>query len=155
MNDQSKSCAGTEGFSDLYNAGGNGPSFAEVAALPNIDAATAHFYPENNTKNIPLSDIIADWSKQAQSAGKPFILEEIGYDKRAEKNRGIERNEGYRELFDIILPSSAEATAGKSEIDGLLLWNWALKKDESHGISPLDPDDAELLEMFGELAKYP
>lgn len=156
--------AGTEGFTDLYNAGGNGPSFAQVAALPNIDAATAHYYPENHTKDVSLEEIIADWSRQAQEAGKPFILEEIGYDKDPKENRGIERDEGYGELFSVlqslqteeISSHSAESDSAmrdKAKVDGLLLWNWALKKDTSHGISPLDPKDKELLEMFGEYAK--
>lgn len=145
--------AGTEGFTDLYNPGGNGPSFAQVAALPNIDAATAHFYAEHNTRDVPLADIIYDWKQQADAAGKPFILEEIGYDKRTEKNRGIGRDEGYRELFDILQKRTVLSEKGQSlpesaDVDGLLLWNWALKMDESHGISPLDPDDKELLDMF-------
>jgi len=137
--------AGTEGFTELYNAGGYGPSFEQVAALPEIDAATAHYYSEWNSKNIDLTDLIVDWANQAQIVGKPFIFEEIGFDKRSEENDGVDRSVSYENMFKFVRELNE---SDQLDVDGLLLWNWALKLDENYGISPTNPKDRDILKSI-------
>jgi hypothetical protein len=36
----------------------------------------------------------------------------------------------------------------KEGIDGVVLWNWALKEDDSFGISPLDKNDSQIIKII-------
>lgn len=129
---------GSEGFSGLYNDGKNGPLISNVGSLDSINMLTAHYYLSKDERDLPA--ILHDWTKQSKiNYKKPLILEEVGFDKNPKKNNNRTREELVSELFDY---------AKKEGVNGIVFWNWALKIDESFGISPNDPKDSQLLKII-------
>ena len=68
--------------------GWKGVDFARNLALPTVDFATVHFYPD--AWNIPrrrlawaCEHFLADRARIAHGLGKPIVLEEIGFDRGA------------------------------------------------------------------------
>lgn len=128
--------SGTEGFSPIYDSS-NGPYINEIASS-SAEMVTAHFYQGKSVQSI--DKVIEDWGKIARvNAFKPIIIEELGLDKRVKENNGRKREELLTELLKEVK---------KNEINGILLWNWALKTDNSFGISPLDTGDQELIKQI-------
>lgn len=76
---------GDEGFyarpksDDWTRNGYDGADWERLIALPNIDYATAHLYPEDWNKDLDWSlDWILEHIEGAKRVGKPFVLEEFG-----------------------------------------------------------------------------
>jgi mannan endo-1,4-beta-mannosidase len=90
-------CTGEEGYKvggafkanhGWINNGSKGVDFERNLALPHVDFATVHVYPDN--WNIPASDmawardeIVADRARISHRLGKPIVLEETGFDSSA------------------------------------------------------------------------
>lgn len=134
---------GSEGFIPAYNDGNNGPSIQESANVETNDLATAHFYLNGQKRDLPK--IVGQWYAYGKQNGKrPLVLEEVGFDKRPQFNGGINREESLKNLLQL---------AKQNKVSGVVLWNWALWKDDNFGISPLDPGDTQLLNMISDYAK--
>ncbi|OGG12581.1 hypothetical protein A3D77_04545 [Candidatus Gottesmanbacteria bacterium RIFCSPHIGHO2_02_FULL_39_11] len=133
---------GTEGFTQGYNDYNNAPSLLQIASLESIDLTSGHYYLGNDIHN-QYQIIIDQWSKEAIAKyRKPFIVGEIGFDKRLEKSGGISRENLLNQFLDY---------SYRKNLNGVILWNWALKIDESFGISPYDPKDEK---YRGIIKKY-
>lgn len=129
---------GTEGFTGIYNTGDVGPYLQSVASLAPGAIPTAHFYSQYERQ--ATSVVMEDWSNQVQkNAAKPLVIGEVGFEKKASKNGGVAREKSLQNMLDL---------AQKERVDGILLWNFALAKDTSFGISPLDPKDKAMLQII-------
>lgn len=139
--------AGSEGSLLGSNlTAGSSPFFHELAGFDYTSVTTGHLYIYNPSSfNIDqLKDTISNWSWKSDLYQKPFILEEIGFSKSLAATNGIERDILYKNLFDF---------ASVNDVDGILLWNWALKTDDNFGISPLDPGDNSLINIINDYSK--
>ncbi len=134
--------AGAEGLMPSYNDANNGPLADEVGKLASIDAITAHFYYGEKRKSI--IDTFNNWSALKKETDKPVFIEEVGFHKDAKENFNQDRDF----LIDYVLKTSQE-----KNLNGVILWNWALKTDTSYGISPLDEKDKTLREIISQYAK--
>lgn len=143
MDDNHIVSLGAEGFSDLYNQSKNGPSLSAISSIDSIGLSTAHYYIKSDKQNE--SKILEDWAKQSRDLNrKPLILEEVGFGKDPKQNNDKKREDLVKELFKNV---------EKDRINGVMFWNWALKIDDSYGISPLDPKDTELLKIIKNYSK--
>jgi hypothetical protein len=134
---------GTEGFmqDSIYTSTHAGPWFNEASDINTIAATTAHFYKNSNftlTEDFRYP-ILSQWKAMADTFNKPLILEEIGFYKNKRQNDGVTREVLFKNLFD---------EARGHGVAGIMLWNWALKTDDSFGISPLDPGDEVLIKLI-------
>lgn len=134
---------GHEGyFDDLrINPYNTGPSINQINNLNSIDVLTGHYYMGNyrSDKTNVEFEILNLWGGYANKAIKAFFVEEIGFSKKQEENEGADRYDLYNNLLK---------SAKRNDLQGIILWNWALKIDDTTGISPLDPKDKELLKLF-------
>ncbi len=139
---------GTEGFlrGSKYTTQ-DGPMFEDATNIDNIAAASAHFYKHGDkykfTNDFDFT-VLADWKTLSDIFTKPFILGEIGFFKDPAENDGVKREVLYNNLFN---------QAHRLDLPGIILWNWALKRDDSFGISPLDPGDSELIKIIRNYSK--
>jgi len=89
-------------------------------------------------------EIIDKWSDHAKEIDRAFFIEEIGFSKRSGENSGYDRLFLYEKLFE---------SAKKNDVQGVIVWNWALKIDDDFGISPLDPNDEKLIKLLNLYSK--
>lgn len=82
----------------------HGDLFDQVARLPEVDVFTAHGYES------PSADAFRNLAQIATQAGKPFVLEEVGFDDKADDAKAAK------------LAKFAEA-AFMSGLNGVGLWN--------------------------------
>lgn len=134
---------GMEGFSNSYNDYNNGPIISDVAGTNSSDVLSGHYYLGDNP-NRNYKSVMDAWTDAAFKNHRiPLIIGEVGFDKRKEKNAGVRREELLRNFLDY---------AYKRDANGVILWNWALKIDDSFGVSPLDPGDREYLDIISSYA---
>ena len=136
--------SGMEGFSTSYNDYKNGPLILDVAGIKSTDVLSGHYYlgdnPDRNYKSV-----IDNWADVSYRQNQtPFIIGEVGFDKRKEKNAGVSREILLHDFLDY---------SYKRNVNGVILWNWALKIDNSYGVSPLDPEDREYLNIISSYAE--
>ena len=134
---------GIEGHFDnlSINPYTTGPTINDVSNNVSIDVLSGHLYLDYFDPSVSANNfsIVNLWTAFAKNAGMPFFIEEVGFSKKPDDNGGIDRYTLYENLLE---------SARKNNLQGLILWNWALKTDDSFGISPLDPGDAELIQLF-------
>ena len=129
---------GTEGFTPIYNTGDTGPFLADVGDIAPGALPTAHYYVQYEKQKT--STVIKDWAIQVKrNNNKPLIIGEVGFDKLDDEGKSTNRELKMQEFLDSVL---------KERIDGVVLWNWALKEDDSFGISPLDKKDEKVLKII-------
>ncbi len=119
-------------------SGEAGTSYVNNTALPNIDFAGAHLYPDVWGFSDALEDgrqWILDHVELAHEAGKPFVLGEFG-----NSDRSV-----YAEWLE---------TIEESGVAGSLLWELVpASRGATSNMHVVYPDDAELVEVFREHAE--
>ena len=107
---------------------------------------SGHYYIDQYISEKPLYEfeIIDKWSDHAKEIDRAFFIEEIGFSKRSGENSGYDRLFLYEKLFE---------SAKKNDVQGVIVWNWALKIDDDFGISPLDPNDEKLIKLLNLYSK--
>lgn len=123
-----------------------GPLLMEVAGLEDVDAVTAHYYLHNagGVDGQYRHPDVSTWKQYADLANKPLVIEEIGFSKESKANNGVSR---------LVLYKSFLEEAGGHGVQGVMFWNWALKIDDSFGISPKDSRDLGLIELINNYSE--
>lgn len=129
---------GTEGFTPIYNTGDAGPFLSDIGDIAPGALPTAHYYVQYEKQKT--ATVIKDWAIQVRrNNNKPLIIGEVGFSKSDDNGNRVNRELELSEFLNSVK---------KEGIDGVVLWNWALKEDDSFGISPLDKNDSQIIKII-------
>ncbi len=135
LDPHTKIAAGIISAAHGLRTGNPADATALYGALPNLDYATLHFYPDD--PNAPRAEDLQEIVRAA-AAGKPTIVEELGI-----WRPGPDRVDRTRQEL---------ATWAALGVKAIVVWGWALPGSGDDIFVPEEPDATQLAQVFDSFA---